>query len=101
MRTGLLECPLTTRVRKLIQANYVVHSSGPACGSLAIKTAAECYEAVAKLLPNTTITTSVVSDAKLPAGCAVESEAGGMSRLASTSSRAAASRAAAPAARAA
>ena len=77
MWTGLLECPLTTRVRKVIQANYVVHSSGPACGSLAIKTAAECYEAVSKLLPNTTITTSVVSDAKLPAGCAVESQAGG------------------------
>jgi hypothetical protein len=30
--SGLLECPLTTRVRKVIQANYLVRSSGPGCG---------------------------------------------------------------------
>ena len=36
--SGLLECPLTTRVRKVIDANYKVQTAGR-CGELAIDTA--------------------------------------------------------------
>jgi hypothetical protein len=76
--SGLLECPLTTRVRKVIQANYDVKSSGPACGDMTIQTAPECFQAVAKLLPNTTTTTSTVdSKSSLPAGCSIERDSSG------------------------
>ena len=70
--SGLLECPLTTRVRKIIQANYVVKHSGPACADMGIQTAAECFEAATKLFPNTTLSTRTVSNAFLPAGCSLE-----------------------------
>ena len=75
--SGLLECPLTTRTRKVIQANYVVKSSGPTCGDMTIATAAECFQAATKLLPNTTLTTTTVSNASLPTGCSVERDATG------------------------
>jgi hypothetical protein len=76
--SGLLECPLTTRVRKEIQANYDVKSSGPPCGDMIIQTAPECFQAVAKLLPNATTTTSTVdSNSSLPAGCSIERAASG------------------------
>ena len=77
--SGLLECPLTTRVRKEIQANYDVKSSGPACGDMTIQTAPECFQAVAKLLPNTTTTTNTVdSNSSLPAGCSIERDPTGV-----------------------
>lgn len=77
--SGLLECPLTTRVRKVIDANYVVETSG-SCGDLAIDTAAECYEAVKKLLPsNTSIITNEISNTSMPAGCAVQQALHGVS----------------------
>ena len=77
--SGLLECPLTTRVRKVIQANYKVQSSGPACSSDmgGIQTAAECFQAVEKLLPNVTTTTTTVSNGSVPTGCSIEREASG------------------------
>lgn len=53
-------------------------SSGPACGDMTIQTAPECFQAVAKLLPNTTSTTSIVdSNSSLPAGCSVERDPSG------------------------
>ena len=75
--SGLLECPLTTRTRKVIQANYIVKSSGPTCGDMTIATAAECFQAASKLLPNTTITTTAVSNGSVPTGCSVERDATG------------------------
>ena len=73
--SGLLECPLTTRVRKNIQANYVVKTTG-SCGDLTIDTAAECYAAVAKLLPKgTAITSTAVTNATMARGCSVEQHA--------------------------
>ena len=75
--SGLLECPLTTRVRKVIQADYLIKSSGPACGDTTIATAAECFEAASRLLPNTTLTTITVSNASLPTGCSIERAASG------------------------
>ena len=59
-------------MRKVIQANYLVKSAGPACGDTTIQTAAECWEAAARLLPNATLTTATVSNSSLPSGCSVE-----------------------------
>jgi len=69
--SGLLECPLTTRVRKVIAADYAVRAQGT-CGELVIQTAAECFQAASKLLPNTTISTSSHNDPKAPAGCTIK-----------------------------
>ena len=49
--SGLLECPLTTRVRKVIEANYKVQTTGRCSDGLEIDTASECFEAAKKLLP--------------------------------------------------
>lgn len=75
--SGLLECPLTTRVRKVIQANYKVQATG-SCGNLTIDTAAECFEAVVKLIsPNVTVQTTTINNETMPAGCAI-AESGGI-----------------------
>lgn len=68
--SGLLECPLTTRVRKVINSNYLLQGKGR-CAT-AIDTASECFQAVTKLLGmNGTMRTSAIDDAGLPAGCLV------------------------------
>jgi len=48
--SGLLECPLTTRITKNIQSDYTAHSAGASGCEHDIMTAAECFSAVPKAL---------------------------------------------------
>jgi hypothetical protein len=74
-RSGLLECPITTRIRTEVDAPYVVRVSGPSCDAASvITTPSECMGAVFhEFAPdggveiNHTITTSSTQ----PAGCSV------------------------------
>jgi len=72
--SGLLECPVTTRIRKEIQGGYVAKSSG-ACAE-AIGTASECFAAAKSALgAGINFTYSSGSDATKPAGCSAVADA--------------------------
>lgn len=77
--SGLLECPLTTRVRKDIDADYVVVIDKPDTTSGCegtIDTQAECFEAAATILgKGSTFKNSVVKDPTRPPGCSVTADA--------------------------
>eukprot|EP00040_Diaphanoeca_grandis_P018294 m.96161 g.96161 ORF g.96161 m.96161 type:complete len:848 (-) comp26871_c0_seq2:157-2700(-) len=75
--SGLLECPLTTRVRKVIQSNYIVQITGSCGDDLIIDTAAECFQAITKLVSNNTVTTNEVSNTSMATGCSIEHKADG------------------------
>lgn len=78
--SGLLECPLTTRVRKVLNANYALQDLGQCSNS--IETSAECFEAVRKVMDTNISSTKVVNDPSLPSGCTVEtSPVGGVTAL--------------------
>lgn len=69
--SGLLECPLTTRINKVLRADYTIKSSG-LCDS-PVLTAADCFAGAGKLLPgNWTQTT--VNDPTQPAGCSLKAQ---------------------------
>lgn len=70
--SGLLECPLTTRVRKVIQGGYSVRLSGNCDTS--IETSSECFAAAASTLgagvqSKNVFNNTAGSDASMPPGC--------------------------------
>ena len=69
--SGLLECPLTTRITKDIDAGYDVKGAGTCTDE--IQTAAECFSAVGKALGAVAklAATHIVDDPTLPKGCSV------------------------------
>merc|ERR1719322_744624 len=74
--SGLLECPLTTRITKDIDSNYITMQSGSTCPK-AIRTAEECFEAVSKTFKTTRAKNSTISDSKRPGGCSAVSSSDG------------------------
>lgn len=75
--SGLLECPMTTRVVKVIDGTYVVHNQG-SC-TQPILTSQECFNAAATLLSagdtKHTFVNNTKSDPKQPAGCSASVDA--------------------------
>jgi len=74
MYSGLLECPLTTRVRKMIDGGYIASMDQSSCdtgkiNASAISTAAECFAAASSTISADNFTTSTGSDATRPTGC--------------------------------
>jgi hypothetical protein len=72
--SGMLECPVTTRIRKIIEGGYTATLSADGCGGKVISTASECFGAAASTLGagatvSNNFTTKVVNDASKPAGC--------------------------------
>jgi len=66
--SGLLECPLTSRVTKELDAEYYVQLHNSCSDD--ITSEAECAAVVAQLsLPGFNTSTSTVNDASLPGGC--------------------------------
>jgi hypothetical protein len=92
--SGLLECPVTTRLRKDIAADYAVAAAGNGCdapagaptetdgsGTTGITTAAECFQAAAKeltLISNgLAVTNTSIDREDRPPGCSVASDGAG------------------------
>jgi hypothetical protein len=69
--SGLLECPMTTRLTKDIDSSYNIIASGT-CAD-AIHTANECFVAAAKVLGSAAngaaLLRRIVDDTSLPSGC--------------------------------
>jgi hypothetical protein len=70
VHAGLLECPATTRLAKVIDGTYVVEGPGGACAER-ILTFQECFHAAAATLGlgGQTFTNETGSDPSRPAGC--------------------------------
>ena len=81
--SGLLECPLTTRIRKVIDKGYGLRGAGGSCGDhgaadAPIATAAECFAAVAETVgAGADCSHAVGSDSSRPPGCSVVADAQG------------------------
>eukprot|EP00928_Gymnodinium_smaydae_P089563 TRINITY_DN7350_c0_g6_i1.p1 TRINITY_DN7350_c0_g6~~TRINITY_DN7350_c0_g6_i1.p1 ORF type:complete len:782 (-),score=96.02 TRINITY_DN7350_c0_g6_i1:86-2431(-) len=77
--SGLLECPLTTRVTKDVEGGYDLSASKPCEHS--IKTGGECFGAVAKQLKASQrgllVYNKTVTDSSHPVGCSVEADSTG------------------------
>ena len=83
--SGLLECPMTTRLSKVIDGEYAVQAHGAACagaGTEPILTFQECYRAAASALGGGGASASGLSfrnstgaDATRPLGCSVSADA--------------------------
>ncbi|KAK3262691.1 hypothetical protein CYMTET_28467 [Cymbomonas tetramitiformis] len=71
--SGLLECPVTTRIRKVIDSAYVSRMTGSCEHSL--QSAAECFEAVKAIFGTDNVTDDSGSDASKPPGCSVTRQA--------------------------
>lgn len=72
--SGLLECPCTDRISKVVNGGYSLQATGTALkkGLRRIVTSPECYTAAGKLgLPPAAQAKSQGSDPALPAGCSV------------------------------
>jgi len=72
--SGLLECPVTTRVRTIVEGDYLIHSSGT-CTDL-IATPSECFEAAISTLGSGSIIKNIFInqtgfDLTKPPGCSV------------------------------
>jgi hypothetical protein len=73
--SGLLECPMTTRISKVIDGKYIVQSNG-SC-KVPILTYQECFHAAATLLSSSSSSTKynfnnqTINDTTSPSGCAV------------------------------
>lgn len=74
--SGLLECPCTTRVKKVIEEGYETQFGGQ-CDAV---TAAECFQAVATML-GPQIKNYSVSDASTTPGCLIDQKAGQMAAV--------------------
>lgn len=76
--SGLLECPVTTRLRKDIHGSYATVLAGT-CSESLIHTAGECFEAVSKelglSLHGMKRVNMTISDPARPAGCSTEIDA--------------------------
>ena len=92
--SGLLECPLTTRLRKQITGggwNDTFVTSLAACGT-AIASAESCFAVGKEIgLCNSSVSTTSVSSASLPAGCSVQVNATGQHLFWNSNSKSAAS----------
>ena len=80
--SGLLECPLTTRIKKTLtgggwsdsfSANIVDNHKGPSCPKT-LDTAADCFAAAKKIgiSASAQVTTGQGRSAELPGGCSVQ-----------------------------
>lgn len=72
--SGLLECPCTDRISKVVDGLYSLQSSGPELkhGLRRIVTYTECYTAASNLgLPRGVVSNNQGSDPTRPAGCSV------------------------------
>lgn len=74
--SGLLECPVSTRITKLIDADYAATTSGTCTADSVIATASECYRAAALTLGAHGLTGALFvnasgTNASLPTGCSV------------------------------
>mmetsp|Transcript_3494 Transcript_3494/g.10810 ORF Transcript_3494/g.10810 Transcript_3494/m.10810 type:complete len:746 (+) Transcript_3494:757-2994(+) len=69
--SGLLECPLTTRIRKVVDAAYKADTA-PCAADSVIDTSAECFAAATKLFNaagGVDLVNEAIADAGQPAGC--------------------------------
>jgi len=73
--SGLLECPVTTRITKSVDAAYITKSAG-VCAADAIQSAGECFGAVAKTLgaAGNVYVNSEVTDSAQPVGCSATTD---------------------------
>ena len=80
--SGLMECPCTTRVKKIL-SGYQTKTSGSGCAaSLKVATPKECFTAGASLLGDVTANVTDPAGVHAPAGCYVTSHSKGASRTA-------------------
>ena len=77
MYSGLLECPMTTRIRKVIDGTYTAQADGGKCAQ-PILTFQECFHAAATLIGaggDHFFDNRTASDSTQPAGCSVTVDA--------------------------
>merc|ERR1719242_493452 len=67
--SGLLECPCTDRITKIIDGAYVLQQNGTC--STEIKDASQCFKVVETQLGLSGVKTQTISDPAAPPGCAV------------------------------
>ena len=70
MYSGLLECPMTTRISKKIDGAYIAQSQGNCAEQ--VQTYQECFQAAADTLSVSkqhSLVNQTISDPSLPAGC--------------------------------
>jgi len=71
--SGLLECPLTTRITKEVESQYTVLNAGKCREGIA--TAGECFKAAATTLGmDHTFINQTVRDPNMPSGCLASAE---------------------------
>lgn len=70
--SGLLECPLTTRITKVLHADYTFKSTG-SCAS-PVASASECFLGASKLIPGHNLTQTTGSDPGQPPACSVKAQ---------------------------
>jgi hypothetical protein len=74
--SGMLECPVTTRIRKNIQGAYVIAATAASMCDATIATAAECFAAAKKTLAfAVNVTKTEGSDPSKPEFCSMTSDA--------------------------
>lgn len=80
--SGLLECPVTTRIRKEIDGGYVAKVDGGLCKQN-IETASECYAAAKGLAgkEHMNFTYTTVADTSLPQGCSAVADASSQGKV--------------------
>lgn len=69
--SGLLECPLTTRIQKLVDGNYVAQVAATCANTSLIATPQECFRAAGTVAPGVNLTQTIVNNLTLPAGCLI------------------------------
>ena len=68
--SGLLECPCTTRIKKVVNITYAAQNQGT-CGTV-VDRPTECFKAAVKLYPDlANQQISVVDSTDYPTGCSV------------------------------
>eukprot|EP00931_Biecheleriopsis_adriatica_P087805 TRINITY_DN62221_c0_g1_i1.p1 TRINITY_DN62221_c0_g1~~TRINITY_DN62221_c0_g1_i1.p1 ORF type:complete len:638 (-),score=78.15 TRINITY_DN62221_c0_g1_i1:87-1958(-) len=79
LHSGLLECPMTTRLTKIVDGSYVA-ASREQCKEPII-TFYECFQAAADILNGTTHQNESGRDASRPPGCSVSSSQTGQTHV--------------------
>ena len=82
--SGLLECPMTSRLTKAVEGGYLVESNEKGCAAgEPIRSFQECFHAANATLfaGGHTLTNSVVSDAARPLGCSATTAADDARRI--------------------
>ena len=68
--SGLLECPMTTRLTKVVDGAYAVHANASSPCAEPILTYHECFEAARKVFrPYVSVSNASGADARRPVGC--------------------------------